>query len=93
MSEVGAREYASARPAHPVLEGVGLSRLFRPIEVLSCPMMPGDVLYSPSMVEVATDATALGLEEGVPVRGDYVLKASLFTEGNAKDFYFKDSPF
>ena len=93
MSEAGGREYASARPAGPVLEGVGLLRSFGPIEVLSDPMMPVDVLYSPSIVAVAMDVTALGLEDGIPVRGDYILKASLITMDNAKDFYFKDSPF
>jgi ribose transport system substrate-binding protein len=57
------------------------------------PMMPVDVLYSPSMVAVAMDLTALALEDKVPVRGEYILKASLITKENAKDFYFKDSPF
>jgi ribose transport system substrate-binding protein len=57
------------------------------------PMMPVDVLYSPTMVAVAMDLTALGLEESMPVRGDYILKATLITKENAKDFYFKDSPF
>ena len=57
------------------------------------PMMPVDVLYSPSMVAVAMAVTALGIEDGVPVRGSYILKASLITKENAKDFYFKDSPF
>ena len=56
-------------------------------------MMPVDVLYSPSMVAVAMDLTALALEDKVPVRGEYILKASLITKDNAKDFYFKDSPF
>jgi hypothetical protein len=93
MSEAGAREHASARSADPVLEGVGLLRSFGPIEVLSDPMTPVDVLYSPTMVATAIDITALGLEEGIPVRGDYILKASLITKDNAKDFYFKDSPF
>jgi ribose transport system substrate-binding protein len=57
------------------------------------PMMPVDVLYSPTMVAVAMDVTALGLEDKIPVRGNYILKASLITKDNAKDFYFKDSPF
>ena len=57
------------------------------------PMMPVDVLYSPTMVAVAMDVTALGLEDKIPVRGDYILKATLITKDNAKDFYFKDSPF
>jgi ribose transport system substrate-binding protein len=57
------------------------------------PMMPVDVLYSPTMVAVAMDVTALGLEEKIPVRGEYILKASLITKDNAKDFYFPNSPF
>jgi ribose transport system substrate-binding protein len=57
------------------------------------PMMPVDVLYSPTMVAVAMDLTALGMEDKIPVRGDYILKATLITKENAKDFYFKDSPF
>src|SRR5208283_5311520 len=49
------------------------------------PMMPVDVLYSPTMVAVAMDVTALGLEDKIPVRGEYILKASLITKDNAKD--------
>lgn len=56
-------------------------------------MMPVDVLYSPSMIAVAMAVTALGLEDNMPVRGSYILKASLITKENAKEFYFKDSPF
>lgn len=56
-------------------------------------LTPIDVLYSPTMVSVAMDLTALGLEDKVPVRGTYILKASEINKDNAKDFYFKDSPF
>jgi ribose transport system substrate-binding protein len=45
------------------------------------------------MVAAAMELTALGLEEGVPVRGDYILSATLVTKQNAKKFYYKDSPF
>jgi ribose transport system substrate-binding protein len=57
------------------------------------PMVPVDVLYSPSMVAVAMDVTAAGLVGRIPVRGSYILNATLVTKDNAKDFYFKDSPF
>ena len=57
------------------------------------PMVPVDVLYSPSMVAVAMDVTAAGLENHIPVRGSFILNATLVTKENAKDFYFKDSPF
>ena len=36
----------------------------------------------------------LGLQgDPIRARGTYILKASLITKDNAKDFYFKDSPF
>jgi ribose transport system substrate-binding protein len=57
------------------------------------PMMPVDVLYPPAMVAVAMDLTALGLEENMPVSGNYILNATLVTKENAKNFYYKDSPF
>ena len=57
------------------------------------PMVPVDVLYSPSMVAVAMDVTAAGLENHTPVRGSYILNATLIDKANAKDFFFKDSPF
>jgi len=57
------------------------------------PMMPVDVLYPPAMVAVAMDLTALGLEENMPVSGNYILNATLVTKDNAKNFYYKDSPF
>jgi ribose transport system substrate-binding protein len=57
------------------------------------PMVPVDVLYPPAMVAVAMDLTALGLEENMPVSGNYILNATLVTKENAKTFYYKDSPF
>jgi len=57
------------------------------------PMIPVDVLYPPAMVATAMDLTALGLEEKMPVRGDYILNATLVTKENAKNFYYKDSPY
>jgi ribose transport system substrate-binding protein len=56
-------------------------------------MVPVDVLYPPAMVATSMDLTALGLEEKMPVRGEYILNATLVTKDNAKDFYFKDSPY
>jgi ribose transport system substrate-binding protein len=56
-------------------------------------MVPVDVLYPPAMVAPAMDLTALGLEESMPVRGDYILNATLVTKENAKNYYYKDSPY
>lgn len=56
-------------------------------------MIPVDVLYPPAMVAVAMDLTAANLYDHVPVRGRYILDATLVTKDNAKEFYYPDSPF
>jgi ribose transport system substrate-binding protein len=56
-------------------------------------MIPVDVLYPPAMVGTALELTAAALYGQVPVRGSFILDATLITKDNAKDFYFPDSPF
>jgi ribose transport system substrate-binding protein len=56
-------------------------------------LIPVDVLYPPAMVATAMELTAANFYNQVPVRGSYILDATLITKGNAKDFYFPDSPF
>jgi ribose transport system substrate-binding protein len=75
-----------------VVGGAGMKEMVQKV-MDGDPMIPVDVLYSPSMVAVAMDVTAAGLEDHVPVRGSYILNATLVTKDNAKDFFFKDSPF
>jgi ribose transport system substrate-binding protein len=75
-----------------VIGGAGMKEMVQKV-MDGDSMVPVDVLYSPSMVAVAMDVTALGLEEKIPVRGQYILKASLIDKDNAKDFFVKDSPF
>ena len=75
-----------------VVGGAGMKEMVQKV-MDGDPMIPVDVLYSPSMVAVAMDVTAAGLENHIPVRGQYILNATLVTKENAKDFYFKDSPF
>ena len=75
-----------------VVGGAGMKEMVKKV-MDGDSMVPVDVLYSPSMVAVAMDVTAAGLEAHLPVRGSYILNATLVTKENAKDFYFKDSPF
>jgi ribose transport system substrate-binding protein len=75
-----------------VVGGAGMKDMVKKV-MDSDPLIPVDVLYSPSMVAVAMDVTALGLEGKIPVRGSYILNSTLITKDNAKDFYFADSPF
>ena len=56
-------------------------------------LIPVDVLYPPAMVGTAMELTAANFYDQVPVRGNYILDATLVTKDNAKDFYFPDSPF
>ena len=56
-------------------------------------MMPINVLYPPAMVGTALELTAVGLVNKNPVRGRYILDATLVTKDNAAEFYFPDSPF
>ncbi len=56
-------------------------------------LVPVDVLYPPAMVGTAMVLTAANFYDQVPVRGSFILDATLVTKENAKDFYFPDSPF
>ncbi|CAN7411737.1 substrate-binding domain-containing protein [Rhizobium rhizogenes] len=56
-------------------------------------LIPVDVLYPPAMVGTAMELTAANFYNQIPVRGSYILDATLVTKDNAKDFYFPDSPF
>ena len=56
-------------------------------------MMPINVLYPPAMVGTAMEMTAAGIVNKNPVRGRYILDATLVTKENAGEFYFPDSPF
>ncbi len=75
-----------------VVGGAGMKEMIQRV-MNGDPMVPVDVLYPPAMVAVAMDLTALGIEENMPVRGNYILNATLVTKDNAKNFYYKDSPF
>lgn len=56
-------------------------------------LIPVDVLYPPAMVATAMELTVANFYNQAPVRGSYILDATLVTKANAKDFYFPDSPF
>ncbi|MHA6686045.1 substrate-binding domain-containing protein [Mesorhizobium sp. A556] len=56
-------------------------------------MVPVDVLYPPAMIGTAMELTASNFYDQVPVRGTFILDATLVTKDNAESFYFPDSPF
>ncbi len=56
-------------------------------------MVPVDVLYPPAMIATAMELTAANFYDQNPIRGSYVLDATLVTKDNANEFYYPDSPF
>ena len=70
-----------------VIGGAGMKEMVQKV-MNGDPMIPVDVLYPPAMVATAMDLTALGLEEKMPVQGNYILNATLVTKENAKNFYY-----
>jgi ribose transport system substrate-binding protein len=56
-------------------------------------MTPINVLYPPAMIATAMELTVAHFYDQVPVRGSYILDATLVTKDNAAEFYFPDSPF
>ncbi len=56
-------------------------------------MIPVNVSYPPAMIATAMEVTAAKFYSNAPMRGTYVLEATLITKENAKDFYYPNSPF
>ncbi|KQT44619.1 ABC transporter substrate-binding protein [Aureimonas sp. Leaf454] len=75
-----------------VVGGAGMKDMIKKVQD-GDKMVPVDVLYPPAMIATAMDLTAAGLFDQNPVRGSYILDATLVTQENAKEFYYPDSPF
>ncbi|WP_182086864.1 substrate-binding domain-containing protein [Aureimonas sp. ME7] len=75
-----------------VVGGAGMKEMIKRVSD-GDKMVPVDVLYPPAMIATAMDLTAAALFDQNPVRGSYVLDATLVTKDNAQEFYYPDSPF
>jgi ribose transport system substrate-binding protein len=75
-----------------VIGGAGMKEMIKKVADGDA-MMPVNVLYPPAMVATALELTVAGLYDQVPIRGKYILDATLVTKANAAEFYFPDSPF
>jgi ribose transport system substrate-binding protein len=56
-------------------------------------LTPVDIIYSPSMIAVAIELTAVHFVAKLPVNGNYILDSPLITPENATQYYFPSSPF
>jgi ribose transport system substrate-binding protein len=75
-----------------VIAGAGMKEMVKKV-MDGDKMIPVDVAYPPSMVGTAMELTVAGLLDQVPIRGSYILDATLITKENAAEWYFPDSPF
>ncbi len=75
-----------------VIGGAGMKEMIKRVSDGDA-MVPVDVLYPPAMVATAMELTVDNFYDQVPVRGRYILDATLVTKANAKQFYFPDSPY
>ena len=75
-----------------VVGGAGMKDMIKKVQDGDS-MIPVDVLYPPAMIATAMELTVANFYDQVPVRGRFILDATLVTKANAKDFYYADSPF
>jgi ribose transport system substrate-binding protein len=75
-----------------VVGGGGMKEMIKRVQSKD-PLVPIDIVYSPSMIANAVELTALHYTAKLPVKGTYILESPLVTPENAAQYYFPDSPF
>jgi ribose transport system substrate-binding protein len=85
-------QQSGRKDVHTVVGGAGMKEMIKRVADGDS-MVPVDVLYPPGMVATAMELTVDNFYDQIPVRGRYILDATLVTKDNAKQFYFPDSPF
>ena len=75
-----------------VIGGAGMKEMIKRVADGDA-LVPVDVLYPPAMVATAMELTVGNFYDQVPVRGRFILDATLVTKDNAKQFYFPTSPY
>ena len=75
-----------------VIGGAGMKEMIKRVADGDS-LVPVDVLYPPAMVATAMELTVDNFYDQVPVRGRYIIDATLVTKANAQQFYFPNSPY
>jgi ribose transport system substrate-binding protein len=75
-----------------VVGGGGMKEMIKRVQSKD-PLVPIDIVYSPSMIANAIELTVLRYTAKLPVNGTYILDSPLVTPENAAQYYFPDSPF
>lgn len=85
-------EQANRSDIKMVIGGAGMKEMIKKVADGDA-LIPVDVLYPPAMIATAMELTVANFYDQVPVRGNYILDATLVTKDNAAEFYFPDSPY
>jgi ribose transport system substrate-binding protein len=75
-----------------VVGGGGMKEVVKRVEDKDT-LVPVDITYSPSMIAIAIEVTALHFTAKLPINGSYILESVLVTPDNAAQYYFPTSPF
>ena len=75
-----------------IIGGAGMKEMIKKVADGDA-LIPVDVLYPPAMIATAMELTVANFYDQVPIRGSYILDATLVTKENAQEFYFPDSPY
>jgi ribose transport system substrate-binding protein len=76
-----------------VLGGAGAKGMIKAVMDGSEPLIQADVTYSPKMIYDAIKLTAEARLKGQPLPATTTIPSELILKGNAKKFYFPNSPF
>ena len=75
-----------------VVGGGGMKEMVKRV-IDKDPQTPVDIVYSPSMIGVAVEVTALHFVTKLPMNGTYIVDSPLVSPQNATQYYFPSSPY
>jgi ribose transport system substrate-binding protein len=75
-----------------VVGGGGMKEMVKRV-IDKDPQTPVNIVYSPSMIGVAVELTALHFVTKLPMNGTYIVDSPLVSPENATQYYFPSSPY
>jgi len=75
-----------------VVVGGGMKEMVKRV-IDKDPQTPVNIVYSPSMIGVAVELTALHFVTKLPMNGTYIVDSPLVSPENATQYYFPSSPY
>jgi ribose transport system substrate-binding protein len=75
-----------------VVGGGGMKEMVKRV-IDKDPQTPVNIVYSPTMIGVATELTALHFVTKLPMNGTYIVDSPLVSPENATQYYFPNLPY